>query len=44
MNKEFLYKGKKICYQVVGEGKPVVLIHGFGEDGEISGEVCGGRG
>ena len=35
MNKELLYKGKKICYQVVGKGKPVVLIHGFGEDGEI---------
>ena len=28
-------KGKKIMYYVYGNGKPVVLIHGFGEDHSI---------
>ncbi len=28
-------KGKKIIYYVYGTGKPVVLIHGFGEDHSI---------
>jgi pimeloyl-ACP methyl ester carboxylesterase len=35
MNKEFLYQNKKIFYHMIGSGKPVVLIHGFGEDGNI---------
>ena len=35
MNKEFLYENKKIVYRNVGNGKPVILIHGFGEDGEV---------
>ncbi|MGH2552479.1 MAG: alpha/beta fold hydrolase [Chitinophagaceae bacterium] len=35
MNKEFLYQNKKIFYRIIGSGKPVVLIHGFGEDGNI---------
>lgn len=35
MNKELLYQNKKIFYRIIGNGKPVVLIHGFGEDGEI---------
>jgi pimeloyl-ACP methyl ester carboxylesterase len=35
MNKELLYQNKKIFYRIVGSGKPVILIHGFGEDGEI---------
>ncbi len=35
MNKELLYQNKKIFYRIIGNGKPVVLIHGFGEDGNI---------
>ncbi|HMK27062.1 MAG TPA: alpha/beta hydrolase [Chitinophagaceae bacterium] len=35
MNKELLYQNKKIFYRIVGSGIPVVLIHGFGEDGTI---------
>jgi pimeloyl-ACP methyl ester carboxylesterase len=31
MRKQFLYQHKKISYQVIGKGKPVLLIHGFGE-------------
>ncbi|MBC7873603.1 MAG: hypothetical protein H7Y01_06395, partial [Ferruginibacter sp.] len=35
MEKEFLYQDKKIFYRVIGNGKPVILVHGFGEDGEV---------
>ena len=35
MNKELLYQNKKIFYRIIGTGKPVFLIHGFGEDGEV---------
>lgn len=35
MIKEFLYQTKKIVYRVIGNGKPVMLIHGFGEDGDV---------
>ena len=35
MNKEFLYQNKKIFYRISGSGFPVVLVHGFGEDGEV---------
>ena len=35
MNKELLYQNKKIYYRINGTGKPVILIHGFGEDGEV---------
>ena len=35
MNKELLYQNKKIFYRIIGSGKPVILIHGFGEDGEV---------
>lgn len=35
MNKELQYKNKKIFYRIIGNGKPVVLIHGFGENGEV---------
>ena len=35
MNKELIYQNKKIFYRIIGNGKPVVLIHGFGEDGNI---------
>ena len=29
------FRTATICYRSVGEGNPVVLLHGFGEDGEI---------
>ena len=29
------YQSSKIFYRIVGKGKPLVLIHGFGEDGDI---------
>lgn len=35
MDKELLYQNKKIHYRVIGNGKPVLLIHGFGEDGTV---------
>ena len=35
MDKKLLYEGKNIFYRIIGSGKPVVLTHGFGEDGEI---------
>jgi pimeloyl-ACP methyl ester carboxylesterase len=35
MNKELLYQNKKIFYRINGSGKPVVFIHGFGENGNI---------
>ena len=35
MIKTILYENKKIMYRVTGSGKPVMLVHGFGEDGEI---------
>jgi len=31
LTKELLYQDKKIIYYTYGKGKPVVLIHGFGE-------------
>ncbi len=37
MNKELLYQNNKIFYRIIGSGKPVVLIHGFGEDGKVWG-------
>lgn len=30
-----IFREKKIFYRVEGEGSPVVLLHGFGEDGNI---------
>lgn len=35
MNKELKYGGKKISYTTYGQGKPVMLVHGFGEDSRI---------
>jgi len=35
MEKELSYQDKKIFYRVIGSGRPVVLIHGFGEDGTV---------
>ncbi|MBM3415480.1 MAG: alpha/beta hydrolase [Bacteroidetes bacterium] len=39
MYKELLYQNKKIFYLTYGSGKPVMLIHGFGEDGEVWGPL-----
>jgi len=35
MNKEIQITGKKIFYRIIGNGKPVVLIHGFGEESDV---------
>jgi pimeloyl-ACP methyl ester carboxylesterase len=35
MDKEIKIAGKKIFYRVFGSGKPVMLVHGFGETGEV---------
>ncbi len=35
MNKQFQYQNKKIFYRIIGSGKPVILVHGFGEDGQV---------
>jgi pimeloyl-ACP methyl ester carboxylesterase len=29
------YQSSKIFYRIIGNGKPVVLLHGFGEDGTV---------
>jgi len=34
-SKNLTYQSSNISYRVVGKGRPVVLIHGFGEDGHI---------
>ncbi|MGB4846193.1 MAG: alpha/beta hydrolase [Ferruginibacter sp.] len=33
--KTFTYQASKIFYRTVGKGNPVILIHGFAEDGDI---------
>lgn len=33
--KNITYQGSEIFYRIVGNGKPVVFIHGFAEDGSI---------
>jgi pimeloyl-ACP methyl ester carboxylesterase len=35
MTKEILYEGKKIVYNTEGSGKPVFLLHGFGELSDV---------
>ena len=35
MNKEINIAGKRIFYRVYGKGKPVMLVHGFGETGDV---------
>lgn len=35
MNKEIEIAGKKITYHLYGNGKPVMLVHGFGETGDV---------
>lgn len=34
-SKTFTYQSSSIFYRTVGAGKPVVLIHGFAEDGDV---------
>ncbi len=34
-SKTFTYQSSKIFYRTAGKGRPVVLIHGFAEDGDI---------
>jgi pimeloyl-ACP methyl ester carboxylesterase len=33
--KELNYQGYSIFYRLIGSGKPVILLHGFGEDGNV---------
>jgi pimeloyl-ACP methyl ester carboxylesterase len=33
--KNITYQSEKIFYRITGHGKPVILLHGFGEDGSI---------
>ena len=33
--KYFLFQKKKIQYEVYGKGKPIILLHGFGEDSKV---------
>ena len=35
MNKVISYQNKKIFCRIYGSGKPVLLVHGFGEDGNV---------
>ena len=35
MKKEIIYKDQRIVYAVEGSGKPVMLVHGFGEDSSV---------
>ena len=35
MEKTILYQNKKIFYRSIGTGDPVMLVHGFGEDGNV---------
>ena len=35
MEKTILYQDKKIFYRIIGNGKPVMFVHGFGEDGNV---------
>ena len=35
MEKTILYQGKKIFYHSIGNGEPVMLVHGFGEEGDV---------
>jgi len=35
LRKQLLYQTKKLHYFVIGQGQPLVLLHGFGEDATI---------
>jgi len=41
MNKEIKIAGKRIFYRLYGNGKPVMLVHGFGETGDAWKEQVG---
>lgn len=30
-----IYQGKNVHYRIIGQGKPVLLLHGFCEDGQV---------
>ena len=34
-NRSIIFRGSRIRYAIYGQGKPVVLIHGFGEDSSV---------
>jgi pimeloyl-ACP methyl ester carboxylesterase len=34
-NKTLVFEGSVVCYKIFGSGRPVVLLHGFGEDGTV---------
>jgi pimeloyl-ACP methyl ester carboxylesterase len=35
MSKQITFQNSRIAYKVYGEGKPVMLVHGFGEDSKV---------
>jgi pimeloyl-ACP methyl ester carboxylesterase len=35
MKKTIQYEGKKISYQLIGKGHPVMFVHGFGEEANV---------
>ncbi len=35
MRKKLLHQGRRISYQVYGQGRPVILLHGFGEEANV---------
>ncbi|HEU5165725.1 MAG TPA: alpha/beta hydrolase [Chitinophagaceae bacterium] len=35
MEKTVLYQNRKIFYRSIGSGDPIMLVHGFGEDGNV---------
>lgn len=35
MKKQLRHEGSKLSYQVYGQGRPVILVHGFGEEANI---------
>lgn len=35
MKKQILHEGSKLCYRVYGQGRPVILVHGFGEEANV---------
>lgn len=35
MNKEINFQQRSIVYRVIGKGKPVMLVHGFGEKSDV---------
>ncbi len=39
-NKNLLYKNGTLHYRILGQGNPVVLLHGFGEDSSVWDELA----